>query len=273
MKLRRKSAEIEIGNIRIGGSNPWALIAGPCAIESEEMAKQTASVLAEVTDKLNIPFVFKGSYDKANRLSIESKRGIGLDNGLEILANIREEIKIPVLTDIHESIQVNEVARYVDCLQIPAFLCRQTDLVVAAARTGKPINIKKGQFAAPHDMIHIVQKARIHGSQKIMLTERGTTFGYRDLMVDMRNIPIMAEFGYPVILDISHSQQNPGASGGKTGGSRDFIPHMALCGLALEIDAIYMEVHPDPDNAISDRKTQWPLSEIEAFLSFLKQKA
>jgi len=272
IELRKKSSVVHVANVPVGGGKPWVLIAGPCAIESESMALQTAERLAEIAAILNIPYIFKGSYDKANRLSIESERGIGFKAGMDILSKIREEIGVPVLTDVHDPISAKKASRHVDCLQIPAFLCRQTDLVVAAAATEKPINIKKGQFLAPDDMIHIANKATESGASGIMLTERGTSFGYNNLVVDFRSIPIMAKSGWSVVMDISHSQQRPGSQGGSSGGSREFIPHFALAALSLGVDAIYMEVHPDPENAISDRMTQWPLKKTPDLLKFLKDK-
>jgi len=271
-ELREKSREVRIGETAIGGDRPWALIAGPCAIESEDMAFEVAEKLRDITAELDIPYIFKGSFDKANRMSLDSDRGIGIDGGLRVLSSIRERFGIPVLTDIHEPAQAAHVAKVVDCLQIPAFLCRQTDLTVAAAKTGLPVNIKMGQFVSPEDMAHIAQKAERSGDGGIMLTERGTTFGYRNLIVDFRGIDILSRTGWPVIMDVSHSQQQPGSSGGSTGGSRHFIPHFAIAALALGADAIFIEVHPDPKNAISDKKTQWPLSEIAALLIDLKNR-
>ncbi len=270
LELRKKSEEVHIGNIVVGGEQPWVLIAGPCALENENMALQTAETLAQLTDKLGIPYIFKGSYDKANRLSIESERGVGFEQGMHILSKIREQFGVPILTDVHDIADAEAAACYVDCLQIPAFLCRQTDLVVAAARSGKPINIKKGQFLAPEDMIHIAEKAKASRAVGIMLTERGACFGYQNLVLDFRSIPIMATTGCPIVVDVSHSQQKPGAGKGYSGGSREFIPHTAVAGLALGADAIYIEAHPEPEKAISDRETQWPLNEIEQLLEFLK---
>ena len=271
-KLRKKSREINVGETAIGGNSQWALIAGPCAIENENMAFVVAEKLRNITNQLDIPYIFKGSFDKANRMSLDSDRGIGIDSGLRVLSSIREKYKIPVLTDIHEPSQVARVAGAVDCLQIPAFLCRQTDLIVAAAKTGLPMNIKMGQFISPEDMVHIAKKAEKSGNGGVMLTDRGTTFGYRDLIVDFRGIDILSRTGWPVIMDVSHSQQQPGSVGGSTGGSRHFIPHFAVAALALGADAIFIEVHPDPPNAISDKQTQWPLDEIEALLTYLKKR-
>jgi len=268
-ELRKKSSIVEVGGVRLGGNEHWVLIAGPCAIENRDMALETAGKISELASKYGIPYIFKGSYDKANRLSVNSKRGIGIEEGLEILGEIKDDLHIPTLTDIHDTYSPKKAVKYVDCLQIPAFLCRQTDIVAAAARTGLPLNIKKGQFLAPQDMLHIAEKARESGASGIMLTERGTTFGYRDLVVDMRSIPLMAESGCPIVADVSHCQQKPGNTNGSTGGDRRFIPHIALAALALEVDAIYIEVHPDPKNAISDKDTQYPLDEFGDFLELL----
>ncbi len=273
IELRKKSRQMKIGEVTIGGGAHWALIAGPCAIENREMALRVAETLSEITSRLGIPYIFKGSFDKANRMSIDTGRGVGMAGGLDILARIKESVGVPVITDIHEPGQAEIVARTVDCIQIPAFLCRQTDLVVAAAKTGIPLNIKKGQFLAPGDMRHIVGKAKNSGGGEILLTERGTSFGYHNLVVDFRGIPIMAETGCPIVMDVSHSQQRPGAGDGSTGGSREFIPHFAAAALTLGVDAIFLEVHPEPERAISDKKTQWPLDEAEELLKFLVERA
>lgn len=271
-ELRRKAREVSAGNVAIGGDRPWALIAGPCAIEDDRMAFETAEWLKQVTSDLEIPFVFKASFDKANRMSIDSPRGVGIERGLQILRDIRDNLDVPVLTDIHEIPQVEAVSEVVDCLQIPAFLCRQTDLIVEAARTGLPINIKKGQFLAPEDIQHAADKVNQTGDGGVILTERGTSFGYRELVVDFRAIDIMSRTGWPVIMDVSHSQQKPGSSGGSTGGSRHFVHHFAVAALALGADGIYMEVHPSPTEAISDKSTQWPLDKIRPLLDFLKNR-
>ena len=270
IELRKTSREVRVGNIPVGAGNRWVLIAGPCAIEGEEMALRTAETIAELAAYLDIPYIFKGSYDKANRLSGKSPRGIGIERGLEILARIRSDFGVPTLTDVHDADSAAIVAKSVDCLQIPAFLCRQTDLVVAAAETGLPINIKKGQFLAPEDMAVIAEKARSAGAVGIMLTERGASFGYHNLVVDFRGIPIMSRTGWPIVMDISHSLQRPASGGQTTGGDREFAPHMALAALALGVDAIFVEIHPDPENAISDRKTQWPLDRARELLELLK---
>ena len=260
--------KVKIDDVEFGGARR-VLVAGPCAIESEDMAMETAQTLAEITDKLNIPFVFKASYDKANRLSIESGRGLGFPKGLLVLRSVREKVGVPVLTDVHETYQVEAAASIADILQIPAFLCRQTDLVVSAASTGKAINIKKGQFLAPQDMQYIAQKALSTGNDKIILTERGSSFGYHDIVFDPRSIVIMKDSGYPVLVDATHLCQQPGAGGGKTSGNRRFSLPFAKVAFALDADGIYMEVHPDPQNAISDKDVQIPLNSVEDFLKTL----
>jgi len=270
--LRKPSKIVRIGDIPIGGKKHWALIAGPCAIESMEIARHVAKEMTQITNKLGIPYIFKGSYDKANRMSIHSERGVGIQEGLKILSEIKKEFKIPVLTDIHETYQAEIVSKHVDCIQIPAFLCRQTDLLQAAVKTGLPVNIKKGQFMAPEDMSNIAEKASSLGANGILLTERGVSFGYHNLVVDFRSIPIMAKTGLPIVMDASHCQQKPGGEGDSTGGSREFIPHITTAALALDIDALYLEVHPEPSKAISDRKTQWPLDQIAELLEFLVKK-
>jgi len=271
-ELRKTAREVSVGKVILGGDRPWALIAGPCAIEGKEMAFETAGCLRKVTSELKIPFIFKGSFDKANRTSITSPRGVGIDAGLRILDDIRAQLEIPVLTDIHESFQAEAIASAVDCIQIPAFLCRQTDLIVAASRTGKPVNIKKGQFLAPEDIEYSSKKAEESGGGGVMLTERGTSFGYRDLVVDFRSIDIMSQTGWPVIMDVSHSQQKPGAGVGATAGSLHFIRHFAVAALALGADGLFIETHPNPATAISDKETQWPLDKIRPLLEFLKNR-
>ncbi len=258
--------QIKVKDVVIGGDQP-VLVAGPCAIENEEMVLRTAEKLAELTQKLKIPFIFKASYDKANRLSIYSGRGMGFPRGLLVLEKVRRNFDFPILTDVHETYQVEAAASVVDILQIPAFLCRQTDLVLAAATTGKPVNIKKGQFLAPDDMKFIAEKAESVGNSQVILTERGTSFGYHDLVFDPRSVVIMKEFGYPVLVDITHMCQKPGAGGGQSGGDRKFAIPFGRTALALGADGIYLETHPDPQNAISDRQVQIPLSQLEEVLS------
>jgi len=258
--------QIKVKNVVIGGEKP-VLVAGPCAIENEDMVLRTAETLAEITARLEIPFIFKASYDKANRLSIHSGRGMGFPKGLLVLEKVRRNFDFPILTDVHETYQVEAAASVADILQIPAFLCRQTDLVLAAASTQKPVNIKKGQFLAPEDMKFIAEKAESVGNSQVILTERGTSFGYHDLVFDPRSVVIMKEFGYPVLVDITHMCQKPGAGGGRSGGDRKFAVPFGKVALALGADGIYMETHPDPENAISDRNIQIPLAAMEQTLS------
>ncbi|NOY69763.1 MAG: 3-deoxy-8-phosphooctulonate synthase [Deltaproteobacteria bacterium] len=255
-------------NVSIGGGH-FALIAGPCVIESESVTFSIASALKEMTDDLGIPFVFKASFDKANRTSITSYRGPGIEVGLDILSDIRSRLSVPVISDLHSLDQVKPAARVLDILQIPAFLCRQTDLLVAAARTGKPLNIKKGQFLAPWDMKHVVAKVRSAGNDQIMLTERGAMFGYNNLVTDFRSIKIMKDLDCPVIFDATHSVQLPGGAGGASGGQREFAPVLARAAIAVGADAIFMEVHPDPDNALSDGPNSIKLDDMSGILKDL----
>ncbi|MDD9148741.1 3-deoxy-8-phosphooctulonate synthase [Sporolactobacillus sp. CQH2019] len=253
-------------SIRFGKNDPFVLIAGPCVIESEDLVLKTADTIREVTDRLGIPFVFKSSYDKANRSSIYSKRGPGLEKGLEILNKVKEKIGVPLTSDIHEADQAAPAADVLDILQIPAFLCRQTDLLVAAARTGKIINIKKGQFLAPWDMKNVITKLEEAGNTNILLTERGASFGYNNLVVDMRSLPTMRSYGYPVVFDATHSVQIPGGNGISTGGKREFVPYLSRAAVAAGVDAVFMEVHPDPDRAWSDGPNMVPLESLEELL-------
>jgi 2-dehydro-3-deoxyphosphooctonate aldolase (KDO 8-P synthase) len=248
---------------------PLALIAGPCALESREMALEVAMELARISDRLGIGVVFKASFDKANRTSGASERGIGLDAALPIFADIKEKTGLPVTTDVHESWQCAPVAEVVDLLQIPAFLCRQTDLILAAARTGRPVNVKKGQFLAPWDMAHSVDKARTAGATGALVTERGTSFGYNALVVDMRALPILAETGAPVIFDATHAVQQPGGRGASSGGERRFAATLARAAVAVGAAGLFMETHPDPDAAISDSATQIPLRDLTALIAEL----
>jgi len=256
---------VEIKNIKIGSNLPFILIAGPCVVESEELTYSVAEEIKKITLKLDIPFIFKSSYKKANRTSIKSFKGIGDAEAIKILSKVKEELNIPLLTDVHSVEEVSIVAGYADVLQIPAFLCRQTELLVAAGESGKAVNIKKGQFLAPEDMKHVIEKVESTGNKKILLTERGSTFGYNNLVVDMRSLVIMKEFGYPVVMDATHSVQLPG-SGGKTGGQPKFIKPLAKAAVAIGIDALFLEVHPDPANALSDSESQLPLSDLEKLL-------
>ncbi|BDV35475.1 3-deoxy-8-phosphooctulonate synthase [Methylocystis iwaonis] len=255
--------------VSFDNNRPLALIAGPCALESREMALEVASELALLSDRLGIGVVFKGSFDKANRTSGGAPRGPGLDAALPILAEVKEKFGLPVTTDVHESWQCARVAAVVDLLQIPAFLCRQTDLIAAAARTGRPVNIKKGQFIAPWDMEYPAQKARAAGAAGVLLTERGTSFGYNALVADMRGLPIMQETGAPVIFDATHSVQQPGGRGGASGGERRFVAALARAAVAVGVAGLFLETHPDPDAALSDSATQLPLRELAALVETL----
>ena len=249
----------------------FKLIAGPCVIESEENVMLVAKKIKEITDKLDIPFVFKSSFDKANRTSINSFRGPGLEEGLRILNKVKTELNLKVTTDIHEPYQAEEVAKVVDIIQIPAFLCRQTDLLVAADKTGKTVNVKKAQFLAPWDMKNVVGKIEESGNRDIMLCERGTSFGYNNLVVDMTGLVEMKKFGYPVVFDATHSVQKPGGKGNCTGGNREYVEYLAKAAIAVGADAIFMEVHPDPDNALSDGPNMVKLDELEEILVKLKK--
>jgi 2-dehydro-3-deoxyphosphooctonate aldolase (KDO 8-P synthase) len=246
-----------------------SLIAGPCAIESEKLCLEIAAFLKEHCGRLGITYVFKASFDKANRSSAASFRGPGLEEGLKILANVRKKLSVPVLTDIHTEDQVSNAASVVDVLQIPAFLCRQTDLINAAVRTGKIVNIKKGQFLAPQDMKQVVNKSTAAGGKMILLTERGTTFGYNNLVVDMRSIPIMKSFGFPVIFDATHSVQLPGGAGDRSSGQREFAPVLAKAAVAAGADGLFIETHPEPDKALSDGPNMIPLNEMPSLLNTL----
>ena len=250
----------------IGDDCKLTLIGGPCVIESEDFTLKMAEEIRKVCDRLNISFIFKSSFDKANRTSINSFRGQSLEKGLEILQKVKDKIGVPVITDIHESSQAAPVAQVADVLQIPAFLCRQTDLLLAAAATGKAINVKKGQFLAPWDMKNVVKKLEAAGAKNILLTERGTSFGYNTLVVDFRSFPQMRELGYPVVFDATHSVQMPGGQGNKSGGQREFVPYLARAAAAVGIDALFMEVHENPEMAPSDGPNMIPLAQLETVL-------
>lgn len=252
--------------LAVGEGRPLVLISGPCVIESSDFSLRMATEIQKICDRLKIPFIFKSSFDKANRTSIKSFRGQSMEEGLRILQQVKDKVGVPVLTDVHESYQVATVAEVADVLQIPAFLCRQTDLLMAAAATGRAINVKKGQFLAPWDMRNVIAKLEAGGATNILLTERGTSFGYNTLVVDFRSLPQMRELGYPVIFDATHSVQMPGGKGDKSGGQRQFVPYLAKAAAAIGIDALFMEVHEDPDNAPSDGPNMVPLAQLEETL-------
>ena len=260
---------VQIDNVRIGRGYPLALIAGPCVIETEELAFETAAFLRDLTRRMGMPFIFKSSYDKANRTAIDSYRGPGLKNGLKILSGIKKELNIPVLSDIHTVEEAEAAGEVLDVIQVPAFLCRQTDFIVTAARMQKPLNIKKGQFLAPWDVTNIIAKAESVGNRQLVITERGTSFGYNNLVVDFRSIKIIGNAGVPVIFDATHSVQLPGGGGNQSGGQREFAPMLARAAVAAGADGIFMEVHPDPDNALCDGPNSLPLSALEALLADL----
>ena len=249
---------VRIGSITIGGDAPLALIGGPCAIENEKHALMMAERLQRATAEVGVPFIYKSSYDKANRSSPHSYRGPGLVEGLRILRKVKEETGLAVLSDVHDVSQVGPAAEVLDVLQVPAFLCRQTDLIVACARSGRPINVKKGQFVAPRDMANVVEKVRWAGSEDLLLTERGTSFGYNNLIVDFRGLPIMRAFGYPVVFDATHSVQLPGGQGDRSGGERQYVQALARAAVAVGVDALFMEIHEDPDRTLADGR---PLSD------------
>lgn len=257
---------IQLGDIKIGDNNPFVLIAGPCVVENEKIVMETAGTIKEITGELGIPFIFKSSYKKANRTNVSSFIGLGDKAALEILNKVKLTFDLPLLTDIHTEAEAAIAANIVDILQIPAFMCRQTDLLVAAGLTGKIVNIKKGQFLAPEDMYHAAEKVKSTGNDKILLTERGTTFGYHNLVVDMRSLVIMRELGYPVVMDATHAVQMP-SSGNQTGGQPKFISYLAKAAAAVGIDALFLEVHPEPSKALSDAASQLPLSELKKLLS------
>ncbi len=260
---------VNCGNLIIGNDKPFTLIAGPCQMESLDHAIEVSSSLKKITDELKIGFIYKTSFDKANRTSLKGKRGIGLEKSLSIFDKIRKDIKVPVLTDVHTSEQCKIVSNHVDVLQIPAFLCRQTDLLIAAAKTGKIINVKKGQFLAPWDMINVTKKISESGNDNILVTERGASFGYNTLVSDMRSLPIMAKNGYPVVYDATHSVQQPGGMGEKSGGQREFVEYLARAAIAVGVAAIFIETHPNPDNAPSDGPNMVPLSKMRDLLKQL----
>ena len=262
---------VKCGKLKISNSSSFTLIAGPCQLESEKHALEVANELKKMTEKLSIGLIYKTSFDKANRTSLKGKRGAGLDKSLPIFDKIRKDIGIPVLTDVHTAEQCEIVSKHVDVLQIPAFLCRQTDLLIAAAKTGRVVNVKKGQFLAPWDMINVTKKIEESGNKNILVTERGASFGYNTLVSDMRSLPIMAKNGYPVVFDATHSVQQPGGMGDKSGGQREYVEYLARAAVAVGVAAIFMETHPDPDNAPSDGPNMVPLSQMPSLLKQLSQ--
>jgi 2-dehydro-3-deoxyphosphooctonate aldolase (KDO 8-P synthase) len=260
---------MRLAGIEVGNHGPLFLIAGPCVIESPALTEEIAGKLREICAALSIPLVFKASFDKANRSSAASFRGPGLDAGLKVLEGVRKTFGLPVLTDVHEDTPVREVAAVVDVLQTPAFLCRQTDFIQKVARAGKPVNIKKGQFLSPWEMGNVVDKARAVGNQDILVCERGVTFGYNNLVADMRSLPVLRRTGCPVVFDATHSVQQPGARGDTSGGQREFVPVLARAAVAVGVAGLFMETHPDPDNARSDGPNAWPLARMQALLERL----
>ena len=257
-------------DFEVGASEPFFLIAGPCVIESERLVLEVASTLKDYTRELGIPFIFKASFDKANRTAHDSYRGPGIEAGLRVLERVRRELNVPVLTDVHEDTPLDEVASVVDVLQTPAFLCRQTNFIQNVARQGKPVNIKKAQFLAPWDMVNVVEKARAVGNEQIMVCERGTSFGYNYLVSDMRALLIMRDTGCPVVFDATHSVQLPGGQGKASGGQREFVPALARAAVAVGVSGVFMETHPDPERALSDGPNSMPLAEMRALLETLK---
>ena len=260
---------MKLCDFEVGLDQPFFLIAGPCVIQAEQLQLDTAGTLKEITAKLGIPFIFKSSFDKANRTSASSFRGPGMEEGLRILGEVKRQLGVPVLTDVHEYTPLNEVAAVVDVLQTPAFLCRQTDFIRNVALAGKPVNIKKGQFLSPWEMKHVSEKALATGNTQIMVCERGASFGYNNLVSDMRSLAVMRDTGCPVVFDATHSVQLPGGAGGKSGGQREFVPVLARAAVAVGIAGIFMETHPDPDKALSDGPNAWPLGKMEALLETL----
>ena len=261
--------KVKCSDFEISNDKPFTLIAGPCQLENEQHAIKISTELKKITKDLGINLIYKTSFDKANRTSLKGKRGLGLDKSLPIFDKIKNEVGVPVLTDVHTPEQCSAVAKHVDVLQIPAFLCRQTDLLIAAAKTGKIINVKKGQFLAPWDMSNVIKKIEDSGNKKILITERGASFGYNTLVSDMRALPIMSKLGFPIVFDATHSVQQPGGMGEKSGGQREFVPHLARAAIAVGVSAIFIETHEDPDNAPSDGPNMVPLKEIKSLLKKL----
>jgi 2-dehydro-3-deoxyphosphooctonate aldolase (KDO 8-P synthase) len=260
---------MKLAGVEVGADRPLFLIAGPCVVETEMLAVETAGQLREICRRLNVPFIFKSSYDKANRSSIRSYRGPGIEEGLRVLESVRRQLKVPVLTDVHEDSPLGEVAAVVDVLQTPAFLCRQTNFIVNVARQGKPVNIKKGQFLSPWEMSNVIAKAESTGNRGIMVCERGFSFGYNNLVTDMRSLAVLRETGRPVVFDATHSVQLPGGKGDVSGGQREFVPVLARAAVAAGVAGVFMETHPDPDRALSDGPNAWPLHLMENLLATL----
>ena len=263
--------KVKCSNFEIANNKPFTLISGPCQLESEEHAIKISTELKKITSELGINFIYKTSFDKANRTSLKGKRGLGLDKSLSVFDRIKKDVGVPVLTDVHTAEQCSIVANHVDVLQIPAFLCRQTDLLIAAAKTGKIINVKKGQFLAPWDMANVIKKIEESGNKNILITERGASFGYNTLVSDMRALPIMSKFGFPIVFDATHSVQQPGGMGEKSGGQREFVPYLARAAIAVGVGAIFIETHEDPENAPSDGPNMVPLKEIKKLLKKLTE--
>ena len=263
--------KVKCSNFEIANNKPFTLIAGPCQLENEAHAMKISNELKKITSDLGVNLIYKTSFDKANRTSLTGKRGIGLERSLTIFDKIKKEVGVPILTDVHTAEQCSIVSKHVDVLQIPAFLCRQTDLLIAAAKTGKIINVKKGQFLAPWDMANVIKKIEDSGNKNILITERGASFGYNTLVSDMRALPIMSKFGFPIVFDATHSVQQPGGMGEKSGGQREFVPHLARAAIAVGIGAIFIETHEDPDNAPSDGPNMVPLNEIKSLLKKLTE--
>ncbi|PKM36931.1 MAG: 3-deoxy-8-phosphooctulonate synthase [Gammaproteobacteria bacterium HGW-Gammaproteobacteria-10] len=260
---------MKLCNFEVGLDKPLFLIAGPCVIESEELALETAGYLKEITTELGIPFIYKSSFDKANRSSLQSFRGLGFERGLEILQKVKQQIGVPVLTDVHEDTPLKEVAEVVDVVQTPAFLCRQTNFIQSVAELGIPVNIKKGQFLAPWDMANVANKAKATGNQQIMVCERGVSFGYNNLVSDMRSLAVMRDTGCPVVFDATHSVQLPGGQGNCSGGQREFVPVLARAAVAVGVSGLFMETHPNPAEALSDGPNSWPMHRIKELLEIL----
>ena len=263
--------KVKCSNFEIANNKPFTLIAGPCQLESEEHAIRISTELKKITSDLSINFIYKTSFDKANRTSLKGKRGLGLEKSLPIFDKIRKEVDVPILTDIHTTEQCSIVAKHVDVLQIPAFLCRQTDLLIAAAKTGKIINVKKGQFLAPWDMANVIKKIEDSGNKNILITERGASFGYNTLVSDMRALPIMSKFGFPIVFDATHSVQQPGGLGASSGGKREYVPYLAKAAVAVGVSGVFIETHQDPDNAPSDGPNMLPLNKLEDLLKQLTE--